>query len=84
MSTIDDLLAEAAPLRELDPDDPKVARLAVIVDEINRLRAIEDVENRERAYLPKPVEPIVVPGSGLSVTTPVPRGPGRPRKETQS
>lgn len=33
------LLAEAAPLRLLEPDDPAAAELAGIVDQINALRA---------------------------------------------
>lgn len=40
------LLAKAAPLRELEHDDPRAAPLAGIVDEINRLRAQQEAEAR--------------------------------------
>lgn len=39
---IQSLLAHAAPLRELADDDPNKAPLAGIVDEINRLRAVQE------------------------------------------
>jgi hypothetical protein len=52
MTTIKDdiaaLLAKAAPLRELDHDDPRAAPLAGIVDEINRLRAAQERERHEQ------------------------------------
>jgi len=74
---IQTLLASAEPLRALDDDDPQAARLAVIVDEINRLRALQAKEAQaaalralaEDASPPKPEEPK--------------RGPGRPKKGEQ-
>lgn len=41
------LLKEAAPLRELDHDDPRAEPLAGLVDEINKLRARQEKEAHE-------------------------------------
>lgn len=38
---IQTLLVQAEPLRELDSDDPEQGRLTALVDEINRLRALQ-------------------------------------------
>jgi len=74
--TIDDLLAEAAPLRLLDPEDPAAARLGELVDEINRLRAEEERAALSVAYQDPP--PAVVEGADAE---PIKRKPGRPRKD---
>lgn len=70
-STISDLLADAEPLRLLDDDDPAKVRLTHIVDEINRLRAIQakaqaEGHEAEFAAIVEAVNPK--------------RGPGRPKK----
>lgn len=69
---IQTLLNQAAPLRPLEEDDPKKARLAAIVDEINALRAEQAELNM--AVLDDEFQSIV------QSTEPVKRGPGRPPK----
>lgn len=72
---IQSLLADAAPLRALDPDDPAAGPLAGIVDRINVLRAKQDREKRE-SWIAE------VNGANLGrEPEPVKRGPGRPKKE---
>lgn len=73
---IAELLAAAAPLRELDEDDPAKDRLGAIVDEINRLRSLQAdaVLSVELAEAQIPVAQSVEP---------VKRGPGRPRKAVE-
>lgn len=70
---IEELLAEAAPLRELDEDDPAKAPLAGLVDQINALRA-------EQASAPahELLATIVTPVEGADAQPK--RGPGRPKK----
>src|ERR1051326_4331067 len=43
---IQGLLERAAPLRPLEEDDPRKEELARLVDEINRLRRIQETESR--------------------------------------
>ena len=73
---IAELLDAAAPLRLLDDDDPAKDRLGFIVDEINRLRAIQADADRSvdlaEAHIPV-----------AQVVEPVRRGPGRPRKAAE-
>lgn len=55
------LLAKAAPLRELEHDDPRAAPLAGIVDEINALRALQDKAAHDAwkvGYVAAPVEAV--------------------------
>jgi hypothetical protein len=65
------LLARADRLRGLSDDEPAKVALTVIVDEINRLRAIQAKEAEAAALkaLLEPEEPK--------------RGPGRPKKGEQ-
>lgn len=72
------LLAEAAPLRCLPQDDPAALPLAGIIDEINRLRAIQaGAPVRAEPAPPEhdPEAPVV-----LAHDAPLPkRRPGRPK-----
>jgi hypothetical protein len=72
------LIAEAEPLRLLSEDDPEREPLTEIVDEINRLRAIESGDVRQMPSVPEvdPLAPVID-----DKTTALPaRRPGRPRK----
>lgn len=75
MTDIDTLLEEAAPLRDLDEDHPDKARLADLIDQINRLR------NPPPQPLPPPdIDPEADEVKArLGFVLPH-RRPGRPRK----
>ena len=63
---IQSLIAHAEPLRALDDDDPAKAPLAGIVDEINRLRAVQEKQGREApAPTSAPATPV---GDVLAIT----------------
>ena len=69
------LIAEAEPLRGLEEDDPARDVLGRIVDEINRLRALQAKAQK----LADEVEFAEV----VESVSPAKRGPGRPKKVTQ-
>ena len=69
---IQELLAEAAPLRILEDDDPLKVPLTKIVDKINALRAIQ------ANAVPVVIEP-AIEGADAKAEEPVKRGPGRPK-----
>lgn len=72
------LLSEAEPLRALSEDDPAKEPLGAIVDEINRLRAIQAGET-VRNVVELDVDPLAPKLEDKDAPLPV-RRPGRPRK----